>query len=102
MARSFQRWLVVDSKRSLPIRGAIEKTIDVVRRFQFDAIDRQNIVANVYICAGHSQWRTQFGIPVFVVVDARDFVAAIFDRKVRAEQSALNLRHVGHVAAAHV
>src|SRR5436309_9273846 len=78
MARSFQRRLVVDSKRSLPIRGAIEKTIDVVRCFQFDAIDRQNIVANVYICAGHSQWRTQFGIPYFVVVDTEYYVAAIY------------------------
>ena len=52
--------------------------------------------------AGRRQRRAQIRIPALAVVDARDLVAAAFDREVGAEQAARRRRHVRHVAAAHV
>ncbi len=102
LPRAFHRRLVVDAENRLPIGRAVEQTINVVRRLQLDAVDRQDVVADRDFDAGRRQRRAQVRIPALVVVDARDLVAAVLDREVGAEQSARRRRHVGHVAAAHV
>ena len=69
---------------------------------QLDAVDREDVVADVDVDARRRERRAQIRIPALVVVDARDLVAPAFDREVSAEQTARRRRHVGHVAAAHV
>ena len=93
---------VIHGERSLPVRGAVEQPVDVVGSLQFDTIDRQDIVTDIHVRAGRRQRRTQFRIPTFVVVNTRHFVAAIFNRKIRAQEASGRLRHIRHVAAPHI
>ena len=78
--------------------------MDVVRRAQLDAVDRDDEVADVDLDARRLQRRAELGIPALGVVDARDLVAPALDDEVRAEEAAglAGRRHFRHVAAAHV
>src|SRR5262249_4006246 len=39
LTRAFERWTAVDGQHGLPIRRAVEQTVDVVGRFQLNPID---------------------------------------------------------------
>ena len=55
MTRTIHRRFVVDRQRRLSIGSAVEQTIDIVGRFQLDAVDRENVIADVYGRAGNSE-----------------------------------------------
>ena len=76
--------------------------MNVIRRSQLDAVDSEDVVTGVDVCAGCCEWRTQIRIPTLVVVNPRHFVAPVFDCEIRAEQTSDGLRHSRHIAAAHV
>ncbi len=102
MPRAIHRRLVVHGERRLPVRSPVEQAIDVVGRFQLSAVDGKNVIADVYIRSRRRKGRAQIGIPILVIVDARDSVTAVFDGEVRAQQTTRRLRHFRHIAAAHV
>ena len=45
LPRALHRRPAVDGQHGLPIRGAVQQSIDVVGRLQFLAVDRQDVIA---------------------------------------------------------
>src|SRR6185295_12859325 len=88
LSRAFHRRVAVHGQRGLPVRRAIEQSIDVIWRFQLDAVDREDVVADADRHSGRGKRRAQIRIPTLVVVDARDSVAPVLDRKVSSKQTA--------------
>src|SRR5579883_2946483 len=102
LVRAFESGTVTDGKNGLLIGRAVQQAVDVIRRAEFLAVDREDVIAHGDVDARGGEWRSQVGIPGFGIVDAGDLIAAVLDREIRAEQSAGVLRDGGHIAAAHV
>ena len=96
--------LGVDAQDDLFVGGADERVVYIRQARNRRAVDREDVIAGLYVDTDLGQRRTRFLLPIFAGQDAIDAISFCrrIARKLRAEQAKLDARRLRSLAAADV
>ena len=82
--------------------ASVQQAINAVGSFQFLAVDGDDVISDGDVHSGRGERRVKVGIPALRMINFGDFVAAVFDGEVGAEQASAGCGDGRHVASADI